>query len=119
VGDHHQLGAVPGGELGQQVADVGLHRRVADEQPFGDLDVGQPVRHRDLNAFGGGFFFAMVTGADQARLGLLLGIAYALLGVLAYVAWRLAGSRRADARRGSGSDPSLPIPARDQSAASV
>lgn len=37
------------------------------------------VWHATLNAFGGMFFFDMVTGADNARLGLLLGLAYALL----------------------------------------
>ena len=35
--------------------------------------------HACLNAFGGLFFFDMVTGADNTRLGLLLGIAYMLL----------------------------------------
>lgn len=37
------------------------------------------VWHATLNAFGGMFFFDMVTGADNARLGMLLGLAYALL----------------------------------------
>lgn len=77
------------------------------------------VWHSSLNAFGGGFFFAMVTGADQARLDLLLGLAYAVLGVLAYAAWRLAGTRPAEARGATGSDPLLELPARDRSAASV
>jgi len=74
------------------------------------------VWHASLNAFGGGFFFAMVTGADQARLGLLLGLAYALLGGLAYVGWRLAGRRLAGAQGGT---VSLPVPDRDRRAASV
>jgi hypothetical protein len=50
------------------------------------------VWHSTLNAVGGGFFFAMVTGADQARLGVLLAIAYSVAGGLAYVAWRLFGA---------------------------
>ncbi len=43
------------------------------------------VWHATLNAFGGAFFFTMVTGADQDRLGLLLSGAYALVAVLAVV----------------------------------
>jgi hypothetical protein len=65
---------------------------------------------------GGGFFFAMVAVADQARLDLLRGLAYALLGLLAYTAWRLATGRLAATRRGA---VALPIPGRDRSAASV
>lgn len=42
--------------------------------------------HATLNAVGGAFFFTMVTGADKERLGLLLGIAYAVLAVAA-LAW--------------------------------
>ena len=41
------------------------------------------VWHATLNAFGGAFFFGMVTGADRERLSLLLGIAYALAGIAA------------------------------------
>ena len=77
------------------------------------------VAHSSLNAFGGGFFFAMVTGADQARLGLLLGLAYAVLGVLAYTAWRLARRGSAGAQAASESEQPRSIPATDQSAASV
>jgi hypothetical protein len=55
------------------------------------------VWHSTLNATGGAFFFAMVTGADNARLGLLLAIAYSLTGGLAYAAWRLFGARAASA----------------------
>ncbi len=40
------------------------------------------VWHATLNAFGGAFFFAMVTGADRVRLGLLLSGAYTLLAVV-------------------------------------
>ena len=39
------------------------------------------VWHASLNAFGGLFVFQMVTGDDQARLGLLLGLAYVTLGI--------------------------------------
>ena len=39
------------------------------------------VWHATLNAFGGAFFFAMVSGADKERLGNLLAIAYALVAV--------------------------------------
>jgi membrane protease YdiL (CAAX protease family) len=41
------------------------------------------VWHATLNAFGGAFFFSMVTGADRDRLNLLLGLEYALVAVVA------------------------------------
>jgi hypothetical protein len=50
------------------------------------------VWHATLNAFGGAFFFTMVTGADNARLGLFLGIAYAVLAVAAFGWSRRPGS---------------------------
>lgn len=40
------------------------------------------VWHATLNAFGGAFFFTMVTGADKDRLGLLLGLVYAMATLL-------------------------------------
>jgi Type II CAAX prenyl endopeptidase Rce1-like len=43
------------------------------------------VWHASLNAFGGSFFFTMVTGADKARLGVLLAAAYAVLAIAALV----------------------------------
>jgi membrane protease YdiL (CAAX protease family) len=46
------------------------------------------VWHATLNTFGAGFFFAMVTGADQYRLFLLLTLAYCLLAVVAVVLGR-------------------------------
>ncbi|NEY37241.1 hypothetical protein GTU99_34930 [Streptomyces sp. PRKS01-65] len=49
------------------------------------------VWHATLNAFGGAFFFTMVSGADRERLGLLLAGAYAILAVVAVV---LARGRR-------------------------
>ena len=45
------------------------------------------VWHATLNAFGGAFFFSMVTGADKDRLGLLLGLAYAVAGLVAWALW--------------------------------
>ncbi|MCO5614894.1 hypothetical protein L7F22_069179 [Adiantum nelumboides] len=44
VGQHDQLRAVPGAELGHRAADVGLRRRRAHVQAGGDLVVGQPGR---------------------------------------------------------------------------
>ena len=41
------------------------------------------VWHATLNTFGGSLFFTMVSGADQARLDLLLTGAYTLLAVVA------------------------------------
>lgn len=43
------------------------------------------VWHATLNAFGGAFFFTMVTGADKDRLGLLLGLVYAIGALLTLV----------------------------------
>jgi hypothetical protein len=40
------------------------------------------VWHATLNAFGGAFFFTMVSGADKVRLGVMLAIAYALVAVV-------------------------------------
>jgi membrane protease YdiL (CAAX protease family) len=51
------------------------------------------VWHATLNAFGNAFFFAMVTGADRDRLNLLLGLEYALVGIVALVATHLLGGR--------------------------
>ncbi|MFI5713184.1 CPBP family intramembrane glutamic endopeptidase [Kribbella sp. NPDC051620] len=42
------------------------------------------VWHASLNAFGSGFFFPLVTGRDNARLGILLAVAYALLAAVVY-----------------------------------
>ena len=47
------------------------------------------IWHSTLNAFGGPFFFRMVTGADLARAGLLLGLLYAATGALFYGWWVL------------------------------
>jgi len=46
------------------------------------------VWHATLNTFGGSFFTAMVTGADQARYGLLLSAIYSLLAIVALVLGR-------------------------------
>jgi membrane protease YdiL (CAAX protease family) len=46
------------------------------------------VWHATLNTFGGSFFTAMVTGADQARYGLLLTAIYALLAIIGLVLGR-------------------------------
>ena len=43
-----------------------------------------------LNAFGGAFFFSMVSGADRDRLNLLLGLEYAVLALAALVAYLLS-----------------------------
>ena len=40
------------------------------------------VWHATLNAFGGAFFFTMVTGADKDRLSLMLGLVYAIASLL-------------------------------------
>jgi hypothetical protein len=53
------------------------------------------VWHASLNALGGAFFFQMVSGADQARLFVLLGVAYVLLAAAALVLWRARLSRAA------------------------
>lgn len=58
------------------------------------------VWHATLNAFGGAFFFSMVTGPDRDRLDLLLGLVYALAGAMAltmYVRGGRGGGRRQEA----------------------
>ena len=45
VGQHDQLGTVTGVEFGEQVADVGLHRRVGDDKSVRYLEVGQTQCH--------------------------------------------------------------------------
>jgi hypothetical protein len=44
------------------------------------------VWHASQNAFGGQYFFRMVTGADNERLGTLMGLTYLLAGA-ACLAW--------------------------------
>ena len=46
VGRDHGLHAVACAELRQHAAHVGLHGRLAKDQPLGDLPVGEPVRHQ-------------------------------------------------------------------------
>jgi membrane protease YdiL (CAAX protease family) len=58
------------------------------------------VWHATLNTFGGSFFTAMVTGADQARYGLLLSAIYALLAIVAVV----LGNHSRRTRRGDTAD---------------
>ncbi|HZT99941.1 MAG TPA: hypothetical protein VFA10_09790, partial [Ktedonobacteraceae bacterium] len=43
------------------------------------------IWHAMLNATSGGFFFQMVQGLDQARLGLLFTAAYVLMAVMVYL----------------------------------
>ena len=43
------------------------------------------IWHATLNAFGGAFFFTMVTGPDRERLDLLLGVVYALVALATLV----------------------------------
>ncbi len=43
------------------------------------------VWHATLNAFGGAFFFTMVTGADKERLGTLLALSYAVLALVSLI----------------------------------
>ena len=68
------------------------------------------VWHAMLNAFGGAFFFGMVTGDDRLRLGTLLGAAYATVAVVAagfhYAAERRI-RRKAHDDSSSGQTPSL------------
>ncbi|GAA3366037.1 hypothetical protein GCM10017744_071230 [Streptomyces antimycoticus] len=47
VGDHHELGAIAGAQLGHRPVDMRLDRERADLQPGGDLVVGQPAPDLD------------------------------------------------------------------------
>ena len=52
------------------------------------------VWHATLNAFGGQFFFTMVTGADRERLGTLLAVVYGLVALGTVVAtWGRVGQK--------------------------
>ena len=58
----------------------------------GDRWFTAAVAHASLNALGAPFLFQMVTGADRARLAVIMAVAYALLGpVLAAVLARRTG----------------------------
>jgi membrane protease YdiL (CAAX protease family) len=52
------------------------------------------VWHAALNAVGGPFFFQMVEGPDRARLGFLLAGVYAVVAVIAVVAYLAGGGHR-------------------------
>jgi membrane protease YdiL (CAAX protease family) len=52
------------------------------------------IWHAMLNTVGGSFFFQMVQGADQARLGVLMSVAYLLSAVAVYLADRSRLHRR-------------------------
>src|SRR5204862_760678 len=43
--EHDRGGTITQAELGEDAADVALHRRLTQEQVFGDLDVGGALRH--------------------------------------------------------------------------
>jgi membrane protease YdiL (CAAX protease family) len=59
----------------------------------GDRWFTAAVAHASLNALGGPFLFQMVTGADRARLAVIMAVAYALLGLaLAALLARRTGS---------------------------
>jgi hypothetical protein len=44
VGRDHGLGSVAQAEFGEDAADVGLASLVGDDEPGGDLRIGQPRR---------------------------------------------------------------------------
>jgi hypothetical protein len=72
------------------------------------------VAHASLNALGGPFLFQMVTGADRARLAVIMAVAYALLGLaLAAVLARRTGALNASptGRTRSPRPPAAPVPA--------
>jgi hypothetical protein len=61
------------------------------------------LAHASLNALGGPFLFQMVTGADRARLAVIMAVAYAMLGLaLAALLARRTGAL--------GTSPSRPTP---------
>jgi hypothetical protein len=68
----------------------------------GDRWFTAAVAHASLNALGGPFLFQMVTGADRARLAVIMAVAYTLLGlVLAAVVARRTGPLTASPSGGS------------------
>ena len=68
------------------------------------------VWHATLNAFGGAFFFGMVTGADKDRLGMLLGVVYALAALLTLVPSALGRGRDDDVEHPGHPDAKEPTP---------
>jgi hypothetical protein len=80
----------------------------------GDRWFTAAVAHASLNALGAQFLFQMVTGADRARLAVIMAVAYALLGVV--LAALLARRSRAlgaspDGRTRAPSRPAATVPA--------
>jgi membrane protease YdiL (CAAX protease family) len=61
------------------------------------------VWHSALNALGGAFFFQMVDGADQARLGVIMSLLYVAVALTAYVVDRRSTARRLREARARGS----------------
>jgi hypothetical protein len=81
---HWLLGTL--GNAGFQLVLLCLYRL------SGDRWSTTAVAHASLNALGASFLFQMVTGADRARLAVIMAVAYALLGlVLAAVLARRTG----------------------------
>lgn len=68
------------------------------------------VWHATLNAFGGAFFFTMVSGADKDRLGTLLGLVYAIAALLTVLPALLRRGKEAQDRNDHPSTvaPSVP-----------
>jgi membrane protease YdiL (CAAX protease family) len=62
------------------------------------------VWHAMLNAAGGAFFFTMVSGDDETRLGLLLAGVYSVVATLAYVAGGRRSRSRDEVPAGDGTD---------------
>ena len=46
MGEDHRLDPVASSELGPDVLDVGLHRRLADDELLRELRVGEPRREQ-------------------------------------------------------------------------
>jgi membrane protease YdiL (CAAX protease family) len=86
---HWLLGTL--GNAGFQLVLLCLYRL------SGDRWSTAAVAHASLNAFGASFLFQMVTGADRARLAVIMAVAYALLG-LALAAVLARRTRALDAR---------------------
>src|SRR5262245_61300927 len=71
VGDHHELGAVAGVELGEQPANMGFYGGYAECEVRGDIHIGQSTcdENQDLSFAFGHSAQRAVERAGWARLG--------------------------------------------------
>jgi membrane protease YdiL (CAAX protease family) len=68
------------------------------------------IWHATLNVMGSQYFFQMVTGADNARLGVLMSLTYVVIAAVVYVADRRRLSQPAEVAERPPSRVGMPLP---------